>query len=455
MAIKVRDRLVLQFTLMFGILLSVVFIFIYVFLNRSRAAYFFYQLDERAVNVAEFYLAQDNVSPQKFKEVQKKFPRSLTNETFRIYDQQLKPVLVSEDSIRWSRKFLSEVDKKGTVHFYMGNKQVAGMRYADNSGKFIFVVSALDKKGLDSMERLKEILFLAFFASLIITFFMGRFFARISLSPIISIRNDLLTIKANDLHRRLPISKIPKDEIDELCLSINQLLEHLQQSFENQQTFVANSSHELRTPLTSILGQAETTLVKERTPEEYQAALREIIESVVKLKDIITSLMELVQSNMDIGGFEKIRMDELIWEIADEFMLKYGEDKLVVRYELHDADTGVIYGNRRLLFISINNLLENALKFSDGKAPDLLVTDDSDRVILTIADEGIGIETDEIDKIFQPFYRSKKASKFPGSGIGLSLSQNIFKLHNALVAVQSEVNRGTVFTIAFNKLRVN
>jgi len=190
--------------------------------------------------------------------------------------------------------------------------------------------------------------------------------------------------------------------------------------------------------------------VKDRTTDEYKAALHGIVEGVVNLNNIINNLMELVHVNTDIRDFEMIRIDELAWEITDEFKLMYGEQQLAVTYNLpEDPSKATIYGNRRLLFIAINNLLKNALKFSEGKTVNFVVSSIADTTYIQISDEGIGILPEEMEKIFQPFYRSNNALRFPGNGIGLSLSQNIFRLHNAAIHIASEVNKGTTFTVTF------
>jgi len=447
---KVKNRLAFQFSMLFALLLIIAFTGIYLFIQQYRTRAFFKQLDDRAQTVAQFYLAEDNLSATKFRDVLKKFPQSLSQESFHIYNERLEPTFVREDSVKWPKAFLKQVLQGKLLHVIDGGKQTTGVYYADNSGNFLVIVSATDQNGLKSMSELKLIMMLFFFSLLVITFFLGRVFARISLSPIIRIRNNLATIKATDLHKRLSVDTDRVDEIDSLSLSINQLLEHLEHSFESQRSFVAHSSHELRTPLTSILGQAETTLLKERSASEYQSALQGVIESVIELKQIINSLLELAEINMDIKDFEEIRADELAWEIADEFSLNFGEDKLDVSYQLAGYTTATnLYGNRRLLFIAISNILNNAQKFSNGKKVGFILKRLPGALVMEIRDEGIGIASEELSMIFQPFYRSTNAIEFPGSGIGLSLSFNILRLHNASIQVSSVIGEGSLFTITF------
>ncbi|UEG53351.1 HAMP domain-containing histidine kinase [Mucilaginibacter daejeonensis] len=445
---KVRTRLALQFTLLFAVLFFLALSSLYVIIKENRKRSFYDMLDDRALTVAKFHLGEDDLSAQTFSEVLHQFPRTLSNEAYRVYDDHLNTRFALKDDTHWPRSFLLRINKEKMVHAAQGQKLVTGMRYLDNSGSFIIIVSAVDKRGMHATQQMGLVMSVVFVVFLGITFFVGQFFATTSLKPIGGITNDLGSIKASELHKRLKVSTGRVDEIDGLSLSINQLLEHLEQSFESQRSFVAHASHELRTPLTSMLGQAETTLLKDRSTEEYKTALREVVENVIQLNDVITHLRELMDINMDLTNFEPIRIDELAWQIAEEF--KPYEERLVIDLQLpDDPDLSMIHGNRRLLFIAINNILSNALKFSDKSQVNFDIIANGRTVILQVEDKGIGIHPAELSKIFQPFYRSFNALGYPGNGIGLSLSQKIFKLHNAAFEVHSLLGKGTVFTITF------
>lgn len=447
---KFKNSLSLQFTFMFACLLLLVLSGIYVFVEHNRSNSFFGKLDERAMIAAQFYFAEDNLSIKMFRQVTKKFPQSLSHESISIYDETLNAKFVPEDSIKWDKSFLKKILKKKKIHFVLDQRQVSGLYYEDNSGNFIVVVSAIDERGFYDMGQLRMIMSLFFIASVFITFFIGRIFANISLRPILQITGNLKRIRASNLHMRLPINTAKTDEIDLLSLTINQLLEHLEQSFDSQKSFVANASHELRTPITSILGEAEITLMKERSPVQYQTALKEIVSSVERLNLIINSLMELMQTNLDNKDFQSIKVGELMWEIVDELAIRTNEHQIQVHYNLpDDPSKSVLSGNRRLLFIAISNILKNAIKFSDGKPVECTVSYKDQGIQILIRDQGIGISEEELQKIFQPFYRAANAMKFQGYGIGLSLTGNIVRLHNGTINIESKLNEGSSFTLFF------
>lgn len=443
---KVKDKLSFQFTFMFAVLLLGVLIGIYLFAQHNRVQTFYDKLDDRALTVGQFYLAQDNLSRENFKNVIRKFPQSLSGETLRIYNDHFKPQFIPEGNVHWSQRRLKRVISQKKLHFWHGDEQVAGIYYVDNSGNFIIVVSAIDDSGYHYLHDLGLIMTFFFLASLLITFFMGNVFSRISLQPIVKISNNLKRIRSSSLDLRLPVTMKHPDEIDALSITINQLLEHLEQSFDNQQSFIASASHELRTPITTILGEAEITLVLERSKEEYKATLTNIIKETERLSHIINSLMELVQTEPANYEFRSIRMDELLWEIVDDL----GDEYIEVQYDLPpNTAKYTIQGNRGLLYMGINNIMKNAIKFSNHKKVCCRIFCNDDGINITVRDQGIGIDPKDISKIFQPFFRAPNALNYSGHGIGLSLTMNVLKLHNGTVKVHSDVNQGTEFHIIF------
>jgi signal transduction histidine kinase len=443
---KVKDRLAAQFTFMFAILLFVVLIGVYYLVGQNRQESFYTKLDDRALTMGELYLAQDNMSQESFKKVVEKYPQVLSHEVIRIYNAGFQPVFIKEDSVSWPKEVINTVIEKKEIHFTQGNKQVAGLYYEDNSGNFVVIASAIDDTGYQNMKRLGWIMLFSFLSSLIITFFLGRLFATIALKPISKIINDVKIIRATSLNQRLSITQYKNDEINQLSITINNLLEHLEQSFEAQRSFITYASHELRTPLTSILGNAEITLKNDREKEDYKNVLHGIVKESEKLNQLINSLLELAQANMDDDEMEKIQLDEVLWEVVDEWGDKPNQVKL--EYKLPaDKSRFTINGNRRLLFIAISNILKNAIKFSNDKEVYCELGCTENETVITIKDSGIGIATDEIKNIFTPFYRAPNAGGHKGTGIGLSLADKIIRLHNGTIEVRSELYKETTFLI--------
>ena len=186
----------------------------------------------------------------------------------------------------------------------------------------------------------------------------------------------------------------------------------------------------------------------DREKDEYKIALQSVVKEAEKLNSLISSLLELSQASIDSTELQKIQLDELLWEVVDEWDNKSGLVK--VSYNLpENTEKYTVQGNRRLLFIAISNILKNAIKFSEGKEVLCTIFCNEKGVNITIKDQGMGIENNELRNIFQPFYRAPNAIKHPGSGIGLSLAEKIIRLHNGKIEVISVINEGTIFTVLF------
>jgi signal transduction histidine kinase len=194
----------------------------------------------------------------------------------------------------------------------------------------------------------------------------------------------------------------------------------------------------------------ELTLSAERSREEYKATLESILQESGKLNDVINNLFELAQTNIDVTEFQEIRLDELLWQVKDELTIKMQGSKVDVIYDVPGkAEKHKILGNNYLLCIAFGNVVKNAIKFSDNKAVVCRLYLQDNTTVISIKDSGIGISADDLQNIFQPFFRGKNTFGYPGYGIGLSISEKVFRLHNAQIKIKSELNKGTEFFISF------
>ena len=438
----------MQFTGIFAVLLFLVLAGIYITTEKNRRIDFNDRLYDRALTVAELYLAEDNLSKEKFRDVQRKFPLFLPDEIIRIYDNAYQPVFIKQDEYQWPKEVIDRVVGHKQISYRLGSRQVVGLYYNDNSGNFVVLISANDTYGFKRMHELFIDMLFAYVLSLFIMFLLGRLFSRNALSPISKVIKDVKIIRSTSLDRRLE-AKGSKDEINELVVTFNNLLEHLDQSFDAQKSFIANASHELRTPITAIIGDVEVTLAQPRTADDYTQTLNRVLNEAVKLNELIENLLEMAQTNIE-SGFEDIRLDELIWQVKDEWCNKVPGSDIELVYRLGpDVAKYTFPGNRHLLFIAIGNIIKNALKFSGNKKVTCTITGQAHATIISITDLGMPIPEADVKRIFDPFKRGTNSAGFPGFGIGLSLSEKIFRLHNVSVHVNTEYREGSEFVLTF------
>jgi signal transduction histidine kinase len=195
----------------------------------------------------------------------------------------------------------------------------------------------------------------------------------------------------------------------------------------------------------------EVTLSQDRDKEEYKKTLEGVMTESGKLNELINSLFDLAQANIDITEFQDVRLDELLWQVKDEWSSRIPESSVDLHYNLpEDSSRYTIQGNSYLLFIAVGNILKNAIKFSNNKIVTCKLYLQNNAPVISILDIGIGINKEDIQNIFQPFYRGTNTHGYTGYGVGLSLADKIFRLHNVRISVNSELNKGTEFLIYFS-----
>jgi signal transduction histidine kinase len=457
---KIKTKLTLLFTLVIAILLLILNFYIYSLNKKYASNDFFKRLHERIFATANIFLEADEIGKDVkiFREFQEKYLEKLPGETIRVYDSLNQPAFI-RDSI--SRAFpISVIEKVRKEKIYQSkenNKYVYGIFYIDNQGNFVILVSAIDEIGNAELNHLRNVLLFGFIFSIIIVFFTGRFFIRQILKPLREINKQVNTITETNLNLRLNEGN-KKDELSELATTFNRMIARIENAFELQQNFVANASHELRTPLTSIIGNIDVSLSKERNTDEYKTVLKTILEEAERLHKLSDGLLNIAQASFDINKLkmEDIRIDELLEEAKDIVQNQMPESKMELSFENMPANSDdlLIKGNKNLLMIAFENLFENANKFSGYKKVKIALVYTPESILITVSDLGIGIPPKDLLNVLQTFSRAENARTFSGSGVGLSLSQKIFLLHNGKLSIQSELGKNTTVSVMLKKVNI-
>ena len=239
--------------------------------------------------------------------------------------------------------------------------------------------------------------------------------------------------------------------MSQLAQTFNNMLNRLETAFETQNNFISNASHELRTPLTIISGEIELAMKAQTSLENQQETFLRIKNEAERLEHIITSLLGLAQSgfNGKTQPWENVRVDELLWEIKNDLYQVKSESKIVLDFSLlpEDETQLTLKANLNLIKLAITNIVSNACKYSDNKTVTITLSSVKNILSIAIKDEGIGIPQDDIQHIFEPFFRASNTSNFKGYGIGLPLSLNIVRLHRGSIAIKSQEEIGTEIKI--------
>ena len=219
-----------------------------------------------------------------------------------------------------------------------------------------------------------------------------------------------------------------------------------------RQEFTANVSHELKTPLQGIIGSAELIQKGLVKPEDQSRFIRGIHDEALRLLDLINDIIKL--SKLDGGQQmpkENVSIKDICADAVSTLKPMAREKNVTVSCS---GDRGVVNGVRSLIYETVYNLLENAIKYNrEGGVVQIYIIDEKDSVRLTVEDNGIGIPPEDKQRVFERFYRGDKShsGKIDGTGLGLSIVKRAVAYHGGTVTLESQEGRGTEISVVLPK----
>jgi two-component system sensor histidine kinase ArlS len=450
--VKIKEKLALQFCAIVGLILILSSLAIYLISKKYRYNAFKARLIEKALNTANLLTQVEEIDAELLQELRDKHLQSLPEEGVQIYNKKNRPVYRDDTLHYWlSSVQLENVRKNGELDFKVEERQFVAITYKD---AYVVVASALNTYGQNELRKLAYNLITINILGILIIYFSGKIFASHALLPILKMIQEVDKLSESNLKLRLDEGQ-KKDEISRLAITFNKMFDRIEDAFERQKIFVANASHELRTPLTSIVGEIEVALMKGRNCDEYVQVLHSVLEEAKAMTALSNDLLQLAQAGTVKGlTIEKIRVEELLdcFQSGNVKRNTWKKLNIEIKNPEHLRDI-FISGNIELLKIAFNNIIDNAFKFSEFKPVTILVSVHFPSLVIRIRDEGIGMNEDEMDMAFQPFFRSERVSTISGNGIGLPLTQKLIKLHQGKIDITSTHGKGTEVTVALPILK--
>lgn len=451
---KIQTQTAILFTVLAATVILLLNAVIYYVATRDTSNDFKKRLELRVVVAAKIHFEKDTTSSAAYTELRQQYLEMLPSEReYMVKVDRAKDSFHIPPNLQLPVSFLRSVlDSDTTVYLKHNDVYYAARDYPLGNEEFIVVKSAVNLYGLQALKNLRRILLIALVGKVILVFTISFFFSRKAFKPFRDIIARVKSIGVENLSLRLEEkSGRGKDEIAELTKTFNRMLDRLQTSFDIQNNFVSNASHELKTPLTAIIGEAEITLSKHRSEEEYRQSIEVILKEAEKLEALTTALLSLAQSgfNKNKEGYVAVRLDELLFDIKQTIDRIDPENKikLMLQDMPMDEDRLEVKGNPQLLKLAISNIILNSCKYSNNQPVEVKLTCPGDTAILKISDIGIGIPPEDIQHVFVPFFRASNTGSFKGYGVGLPLSLNIIRQHDGNIKVASEEGRGTQVTV--------
>ncbi len=316
--------------------------------------------------------------------------------------------------------------------------------------QILWIRGILPSETLFSVERtLFFVLLVACPLLIAVALLVGYSITRRAFLPIEEIRRTAETIGAGgDLSARIPTERT-QGEIRQLAETFNEMFGRLETSFEHERQFTSDASHELRTPVAVITSQAEYSLLPDATPEEQHEGLEVILEQARKMSALISQLLMLARADNGTQQLTMAPVDLSLLASMTAEQCREAAARRQIRLDCEIAPGIMTEGDQASLVRVFLNLLENAIQYGrPGGFVKLTLAVQNDFAVCSIADDGIGIARENLERIWQRFYRVDPSRNPGGSntGLGLSLVKWIIEAHHGTIEAESGLGKGSCFT---------
>ncbi|HNY20883.1 MAG TPA: MFS domain-containing histidine kinase [Treponemataceae bacterium] len=277
----------------------------------------------------------------------------------------------------------------------------------------------------------------------------GYFLATRLLKPIDLMTRTARRFSEEDLSARINLPQTD-DELGRLAATFDDMLARIEDSFKRYRQFTADASHELRTPVSVIQAILSVTQRRPRTVDEYSAAMADLGAAANRLEGLVSALMTMSRSDMT-GSVpaETVNVTDLLTGSLESLRPLAEEKGLALT---SDISAGLVTsGDSDALIHVFINVIDNAIKYTDRGTVTIKAAADEKFIKIEIQDSGIGIEKDELPRIFDRFYRVERSRSANGTGLGLSIARAIVERHRGTIEAESIFGQGTLIRILLKR----
>jgi len=457
MSLSFKNRIALHYMIATAIIMAVAFIFVYfvvegvVYQNLDRDLSFEAQKHTQEINIVG-----DSIKIKNKKEWEEREHREVqVNPVFiQILDRNGAFMDKSPNLKESQLNFSTEANFGGSYNEILITKPIRQIQLPiEQEGKIKgFIVAAMSLESSRMvLFNLRNILIFVYLLLLASLYFISKYIAGRSIIPVKTVTETTNRITKNNLNERVTLPQ-NKDELFDLSTGINALLQRIENAMERERQFTSDASHELRTPLATLRGTLEVLIRKPREQAEYEDKIKFSLTEIDRMTDTIEQLLLLAR----IDGHTKARNDFLVSlpSLIDDVLLRHkkaiSDKDLSIKFKNEVAEETLV--SQYYTSLILDNMIGNAVKYSkEATTVRITILQSGGRIICKIQDQGIGIRKEDLDNIFNHFFRSDALDhkNISGNGLGLSIAKKAADAIHAKIEVDSDFGKGTTFTIQF------
>jgi two-component system sensor histidine kinase ArlS len=449
---KIALNLSIAFSLLFGIVMAV----IYMSFNDFRREEFKERFRQRLDFTSHFIAKSKDFEEEAPVFFNENSDNILLNETILIFNNEKELIYstIKDRNVTWDSALLKELDEKKIVYSEKTVPEIYAALKTIHGENYYILTSALDTNGNSKLAYLKYLLITAYVMSTLLIGFFSYYFMGQFLKPLEDLNQEISEVTAHKLTTQIPV-RDSNDEINVLAQSFNTMITRLDDVFQSQKDFTASASHEIRTPITRMAFQLENLIKLEQHSPETLSSLKQIQKDVYQLSDLTNSLLLLTKFDKENiqSIYEEVRIDEVIFESFEAVEKSYPKLKMdfLISEDTSEDALLTIKGVQSLLDIVFINLFKNAAVYSDDTEVDVLITEMDENLIVDVVSHGDTIPKEERAKLFEAFTRGNNSQNISGSGLGLRIVKRILEYHGAKIIYTSPADLLNKFSVVFNK----
>ncbi len=473
---SLRFKLLSIFLTVFGLFLCGLALFFYEGLKTTYSTEFDRSLYNHIIDVSasiDFtYLGQLIVQKDPLTEDKKFFPFSLGQSLMQIRDMNGRLLLSSRKiatyPLPFDKKRMTELGEHG--YYFETLPRTLWPPALELKADYRLLQFLVKKEGFpplviqmaapltalkSEIRYARDSLLLMVLLVLLLAALLSWWISRGLLKPIDNMIVTAQNLQASDLKARVPVPK--ESELKNLAHAFNGLLNRLETAFRSQERFVSDASHQIKTPLAILRGEMDVMIKKPRSETEWNQFATSAAQEISHLSKLVEDLLLLAQ--MDAGGNQfpltATPLDEAVFLAMRRLGSKAKEKnvKLDFQFAEENYESFLVSGHLELLNMLFYNLIENAIKYSPtNSVVSIQLKTTEQTFIVSVTDQGPGLKAEELDRIFDRFYRAPHQSPTEGHGLGLAIAHHLAEIHKASLKVESSPGHGCRFIFEIKKL---
>ncbi|WEK33568.1 MAG: HAMP domain-containing sensor histidine kinase [Candidatus Pseudobacter hemicellulosilyticus] len=434
---SLRIRFVTGFSALFTIALALTLSIVY-FLNANlRKEEYFKRLKNKADNSFRLLVTVPQVDSTLLQIIERNTATTLDAVSVTVYRGNQVIYTNGPADRPYQDSLLPLARQEGDLYTSHQHKEVVALYRRHAQQDYTVIAAAFDSYGKNNLYLLRWVLAIVFGVGILLGWIATLFFVRKIIRPLDELKGDLQLINSASLHTRLKVGS-RSEEVDSLAASFNQMMDRIEEAFSLQKDFVHYASHELRTPITAQISLTEIALEKDLSPEQSHEVLQQLYQQQQQLATITHSLLLLTDKQPVDETYPLVRLDELVIRAVEFVQTLYPSARIEVTLDVSSSNEAalMIRANEPLLIMAFNNLLKNAVQYSDNNAAIVILKIKPGSREVIFRNTGEIFSPDEQARIYTPFYRASNARRTKGHGLGLALVKQIADIHKAEIKYQ-------------------